>query len=176
MSLDGSTAFGFQRVLQERQLSSHDDGVKDAITTDEQLPPRLPQSPQPQSPQQPPPATPAAPRPRGWLGKFDAGSASQQERLQKIAYRNLRMNESIVQQLHRWRKCATSAEAGKPGISKGDYIRISRLIFRAAVQPFDDNRAQEAANSDWRDDAGGAEVMPEGRFMDCVFEVRFLCL
>ena len=176
MKLDGSTAFGFQRVLEERRQSHSTDG-RDGVQAvqgppgaiAEQLPPR------PRSSQRPPTVAAKVPIQRGWMGKLAAGTASSasHERSQKIAYRNLRTNESIVQQLDRWRQCATSvAEGGEPGISKEEYIRISRLIFKAAVRPFDDARAQEAATCDWRDDAGDVDVMPEARFMDCVFEVR----
>ena len=140
MKLDGSTAFGFQRVLEERRQShSRRTGWSASRARSswcnnpssccrghgrrrgrQRWPPRF--------------------RYRGWMGKLAAGTRRQPlTALAEGAYRNLRTNESIVQQLDRWRQCATSvAEGSEPGISKEEYIQISRLIFKAAVRPFDD--------------------------------------
>ena len=56
-------------------------------------------------------------------------------------------------------------------LTKNGYIQLNLRLYKALMPEFDNEEAIEAAETDWQNDVGNADVMGFGGFFDSVFEL-----
>jgi len=59
-------------------------------------------------------------------------------------------------------------------ICEEEYIQVSKKIYKAMIQPYDEAEAEANARCEWRDDTRGASALPCEGFKDALFELADL--
>ena len=90
----------------------------------------------------------------------------------------LRWHPKVCEALRVWWDCAERSSSDivddEDGIGEEDYVKISKLMYGALVEPYDDVEAETSARDDWKSDAKGQERLPAAQYKSAIFEVADL--
>ena len=89
----------------------------------------------------------------------------------------LRKRQKIEDALELWWRAtkrsmaAAGRELSTPGMDKETYVLLSKNIYKATVEEWDEAEATATANAEWEDDCRGMPTLCEQHFKDSIFEL-----